>query len=196
MKKTMIGGALRRGAAALACLAAGVLPAAAANEARPLEPGSEYLMVANYPNNLNVVDLASESVYKTCPLPDAFGPGTTQIAPDRRTAYILNNRFGTIYGIDLDTCRLTFRAEMSQALQTGALAVVSLSFLAVGREGVETALFMVGYAEASTFWPLAGLLARAVVVIDKAGKVVYTQLVPEITEEPDYDAAVEAVKAL
>ena len=42
--------------------------------------------------------------------------------------------------------------------------------------------------------PLAGLLARAV-VIDKAGKVVYTQLVPEITEEPDYDAAVEAVKA-
>ena len=43
--------------------------------------------------------------------------------------------------------------------------------------------------------PLAGLLARAVVVIDKAGKVVYTQLVPEITEEPDYDAAVEAVKA-
>ena len=43
--------------------------------------------------------------------------------------------------------------------------------------------------------PLAGLLARAVVVIDKAGKGVYTQLVPEITEEPDYDAAVEAVKA-
>lgn len=43
--------------------------------------------------------------------------------------------------------------------------------------------------------PLAGLLARAVVVIDKAGKVVYTQLVPEITEEPDYDAAVGAVKA-
>ena len=43
--------------------------------------------------------------------------------------------------------------------------------------------------------PLAGLLARAVVVIDKAGRVVYTELVPEITEEPDYDKAVEAVKA-
>ena len=40
-----------------------------------------------------------------------------------------------------------------------------------------------------------GLLARAVVVIDKAGRVVYTELVPEITEEPDYDKAVEAVKA-
>jgi high-affinity iron transporter len=50
------------------------------------------------------------------------------------------------------------RHEMAQALQSGAPAVASLAFLAVGREGVETALFMVGYAEASTSWPLAGLI--------------------------------------
>ena len=37
--------------------------------------------------------------------------------------------------------------------------------------------------------PLAGLMARAVVVIDGNGKVVYTQLVGDITEEPDYDKA-------
>ena len=37
--------------------------------------------------------------------------------------------------------------------------------------------------------PLAGLLARAVVIIDPNGKVVYTELVPEIAQEPDYDAA-------
>ena len=42
--------------------------------------------------------------------------------------------------------------------------------------------------------PLAGLLARAVVVINKDGDVVYTQMVPEITEEPDYDKALAAVK--
>ena len=47
---------------------------------------------------------------------------------------------------------------MSRALETGALAVFMLAFLAVGREGVETALFMVGYAEAETAWPLLGLL--------------------------------------
>ena len=41
--------------------------------------------------------------------------------------------------------------------------------------------------------PLAGLTARAVVVIDGDGKVVYTQLVEEITEEPDYDAALKAL---
>ena len=42
--------------------------------------------------------------------------------------------------------------------------------------------------------PLAGLLARAVVVIGKDGKVAYTELVPEITQEPDYDKALAAVK--
>ena len=41
--------------------------------------------------------------------------------------------------------------------------------------------------------PLQGLLARAVVVADENGKVVYTQLVDEITDEPDYDAAVNAL---
>ena len=38
--------------------------------------------------------------------------------------------------------------------------------------------------------PLRGL---AVVVADENGKVVYTQLVDEITDEPDYDAAVNAL---
>ncbi|MDO5511819.1 thiol peroxidase [Corynebacterium sp.] len=41
--------------------------------------------------------------------------------------------------------------------------------------------------------PLQGLLARAVIVADEGGKVVYTQLVDEITDEPDYDAAVNAL---
>lgn len=41
--------------------------------------------------------------------------------------------------------------------------------------------------------PLEGLLARSVVVADENGKVIYTQLVEEITDEPDYDAAVNAL---
>ena len=40
---------------------------------------------------------------------------------------------------------------------------------------------------------LEGLAARAVVVIDEEGKVVYTQLVSEIADEPDYDAALDAL---
>ena len=42
--------------------------------------------------------------------------------------------------------------------------------------------------------PLKGLLARAVVVIDEQGVVRYTQLVPEIADEPDYSGALAALK--
>jgi thiol peroxidase len=41
--------------------------------------------------------------------------------------------------------------------------------------------------------PLAGITARAVVVLDENNKVIHTQLVPEIAQEPDHDAAIEAV---
>ncbi len=40
---------------------------------------------------------------------------------------------------------------------------------------------------------LAGLLARAVVVLDESGAVTYTELVPEIAHEPNYDAAIAAL---
>jgi high-affinity iron transporter len=55
------------------------------------------------------------------------------------------------------------RTGMARALETGSLAVLALAFLAVGREGVETALFMVGYAEAETAWPLVGLVIGVLV---------------------------------
>ena len=41
-----------------------------------------------------------------------------------------------------------------------------------------------------------GLLTRAVIVIDRDGVVRYQQIVPEVTQEPDYDAALNAVKSL
>ena len=41
--------------------------------------------------------------------------------------------------------------------------------------------------------PMAGLFGRAVVVLDEKGKVVYTELVPEIAQEPDYEKALAAL---
>jgi len=41
--------------------------------------------------------------------------------------------------------------------------------------------------------PMAGITARAVVVLDENDKVVYRELVPEIAEEPDYEAAIKAL---
>ena len=49
------------------------------------------------------------------------------------------------------------------------------------------------YGVALTDGPLAGLFARAVVVLDETGKVVYSELVPEITTEPNYDQALKAL---
>jgi thiol peroxidase len=42
--------------------------------------------------------------------------------------------------------------------------------------------------------PMFGLYARGIVVVDETGTVIYTQLVPEHTQEPDYEAALKAVQ--
>jgi len=69
-----------------------------------------------------------------------------------------------------------------------------------GAEGIENvttaSAFRDGFGEdygvTITDGPMAGLLARAVVVVGANGDVVYTELVPEIAQEPDYDAAIAA----
>lgn len=44
--------------------------------------------------------------------------------------------------------------------------------------------------------PMAGLLARSVVVINPQGQIAYTELVPDIVLEPDYAQAIAAVKKI
>ena len=65
--------------------------------------------------------------------------------------------------------------------------VVPLSVMR-GRE------FLNNYGVEITGGPLAGVAARAVVVLDENNKVLHAQLVPEIKTEPDYDAALAALK--
>ncbi len=54
--------------------------------------------------------------------------------------------------------------------------------------------FEKGYGLLMADGPLKGLLMRSIVVIDEEGKVVHTELVPEVTQEPDYEAALAALK--
>lgn len=54
--------------------------------------------------------------------------------------------------------------------------------------------FVKNYGVEITDGPLAGLLARAVVIVDPEGKVAYRELVEEITNEPDYKAALDFLK--
>jgi len=49
------------------------------------------------------------------------------------------------------------------------------------------------YGVAIAAGPLRGLLSRAVVIIDGSGTVLYTEQVAEITEEPDYNTALEVL---
>jgi thiol peroxidase len=66
-----------------------------------------------------------------------------------------------------------------------------------GAEGVENAVALSTFrSDVADAWgvkmkdgPLAGLNSRCVVVLDGDNKVVYTEQVPEIAQEPDYDAA-------
>lgn len=54
--------------------------------------------------------------------------------------------------------------------------------------------FAKDYGIALVDGPLAGVTGRAVVVLDESDKVIHSQLVPEIKQEPDYDAALAALK--
>ncbi|TAK90720.1 MAG: thiol peroxidase [Burkholderiaceae bacterium] len=54
--------------------------------------------------------------------------------------------------------------------------------------------FMRNYGVEILSGPLVGLCARAVIVLDENDRVIYSQLVPEIGHEPDYAAALAALK--
>jgi len=111
--------------------------------------------------------------------------------------------------IDTPTCAASVRAfnERAAALENTTVVCVSadLPFAhgrfcgAEGIENVRTAStfknpeFMSDFGVGLLDGPLAGLCARAIVVVDGSGTVLYNQLVPEITEEPDYDAALNAL---
>jgi thiol peroxidase len=71
-------------------------------------------------------------------------------------------------------------------------------------EGIENVIDLSGFKCSSSFGkdygveivdsPLAELFSRAVVIIDENGKVIYTQQVPEIVDEPNYDEVLAALK--
>jgi thioredoxin-dependent peroxiredoxin len=113
--------------------------------------------------------------------------------------------------LDTSTCALSakrFDAEVKKLLSVVVLNVSRDLPFAQSRfckaEGVDTVVplselrdrsFGAAYGVEMRDGPLAGLLSRAVVVVDAEGKVAYTQQVPEIAQEPDYTAALAAAKA-
>ena len=112
--------------------------------------------------------------------------------------------------LDTPTCATStrkFNEEASQVEGAAILVVAADLPFAMGRfcttEGIENVTplslmrsrkFAKDYGVLITDGPLAGITARAIVVIDGNGKVAYTEMVPEIAQEPDYDAALAALR--
>lgn len=112
--------------------------------------------------------------------------------------------------LDTPTCATStrkFNVEASSLDNTVVLVVsADLPFAAKrfceteGLDNVKTlsnfrsADFARNYGVAMTTGPLAGLTARAVVVLDESNKVLHSELVGEIADEPDYSAALAALK--
>jgi len=86
-----------------------------------------------------------------------------------------------------DTVFLTISADLpfAQGRFCEAETIDSLKTLSMMR----SKNFAKDYGVLIADGPLAGVTARAVVVLDADNKVVYTELVPEIVQEPDYDSA-------
>lgn len=106
--------------------------------------------------------------------------------------------------IDTPTCATSTRKFNEQAAAKAGTTVLTVSEdlpFALGRfcgaEGIENvhtlsafrSTFGKDYGVEMTSGPLLGLCARAVVVVDETGKVIYNQMVDDITNEPSYDAA-------
>jgi len=84
------------------------------------------------------------------------------------------------------SCDLPF-AQKRFCEAEGIQAVVPLSELRTRKFGED-------YGVRITDGPLAGLLSRAVVVLDAQDRVVYTEQVPEIAQEPNYEQALGALR--
>lgn len=112
--------------------------------------------------------------------------------------------------VDTPVCATSVRTFDERAAASGATVLCVSKDLPFaqkrfcGAEGTENVMpasafrdsFGEDYGVTIADGPMAGLLARAIVVIGADGNVAYTELVPEIAQEPNYEAALAALGAL
>ncbi|KMQ68893.1 peroxidase [Chryseobacterium sp. FH2] len=117
--------------------------------------------------------------------------------------------FNIFPSIDTGICAASARKFNEEASKLHNTVVINVSkdlpfalgrfCAAEGLDNVETlsdfrSSFGDDYEVTITDSPMKGLLSRAVIVTDENNKVVYTEQVSEIANEPDYEAAIEALK--
>jgi len=124
---------------------------------------------------------------------------------DKKLSSIPGKRVLNIFpSIDTGVCATSVRTFNKRATEKPGVTVINVSMdlpfalkRFCGAEGIEKALTFSGfrgdfgkqYGVTIQDGGLAGLYSRAVVVIDEGGKVIHSEQVPEIGQEPNYDAA-------
>jgi len=149
------------------------------------------------------------------PLPGSKAPdfslvksdlGTLKLSDLKGKSLILN----IFPSLDTSVCATSVRKFNELAAGKPDVTVLAISKdlpFAHGRfcttEGIKNVVTLSGFRDTAfgkaygidiTDGPLAGLYARSIVIINSEGNVVYTELVPEIGQEPDYRAALNAVR--
>ncbi|MBF7053816.1 quinohemoprotein amine dehydrogenase subunit beta [Halomonas sp. KAO] len=116
---------------------AGIGASAAADTTSSKDPAArdyrEYLLTVTRPNQLQVIDMASNSLLRSCDIPGPFGSGIMVPATDGKTAYVITNIWEDVVGIDIRNCEITFHAAQSSGNET----VKSFQSVAVSQDGQE-----------------------------------------------------------
>jgi len=141
-------------------------------------------------------------------------PDFTLVAPDLSEVSLKDLRgkrliLNIFPSIDTPVCSMSvrrFNQEAANLENTVVLAIsADLPFAHkrfCGAEGIENVVslsvfrdrdFGRDYGVLITTGPTAGLLSRAIVIIDESGTVIYTEQVPEIRQDPDFDAALKSL---
>jgi thiol peroxidase len=125
---------------------------------------------------------------------------------DFRGKYVVLNIFPSL---DTGVCAASvrrFNKEAAGMKNTVVLCIsADLPFAAerfCSTEGIENVITLSTFRNSSfgeqygltiVDGPMKGLLARAVIVVNPEGKIVYEELVPEIAQEPDYNSAINSI---
>jgi thioredoxin-dependent peroxiredoxin len=124
---------------------------------------------------------------------------------DKKLSSIPGKRVLNIFpSVDTGVCATSVRTFNKRATEKPNVTVINVSMdlpfalkRFCGAEGIEKALTFSGfrsdfgkqYGVTIQSGGMTGLFSRAVIVLDESGKVLYTEQVPEIGQEPNYDAA-------
>ena len=139
-----------------------------------------------------------------------FSLKTVALATNSLADFIGKNVVLNIFpSVDTGTCATSVREFNKQAAKLENTVVLCISkdlpFAQArfcGAEGIENVVMLSDFATGSfgkdygleiTNGPLANLHSRAVIVLDTNGKVIHTEQVPDIVDEPNYEAALNAI---